>query len=214
GHGAPIPPRSSCSTALAAPRGRRGSGSTRCGCAASSPTRRSCSGPPVSRCRSATTRTTDRRSCPACCWRSGPCARSRGSRSASTPSSGSDRRTTFTDAGAGPRLPASNLSGIDPELRRHAMSSERRSNEDMIGRAVIDDIDAILAITNTDVDEIVHAVEANSEAIFTWDYERTRAALSKLYEKAKTSQWNANDLPWDTPVNQVDVVEANRLQNE
>jgi hypothetical protein len=60
----------------------------------------------------------------------------------------------------------------------------------------------------------MHAVRSNSDAIFTWDYERTRAALSKLYEKAKTSQWNASDLPWDTPVNQIDVVQANRAQNQ
>jgi hypothetical protein len=94
------------------------------------------------------------------------------------------------------------------------MSSEPRTNQAMIGRDDINDVDAILAITNTDVDEVVHAVRSNSEAIFTWDYERTRTALSKLYEKAKTSQWNASDLPWDTPVNQVDVVQANRVQNE
>jgi hypothetical protein len=87
------------------------------------------------------------------------------------------------------------------------------SNESLIGRADVNDIDAILAITNTDVDAVVHAVRSNSDAIFTWDYERTRGALSKLYEKAKTSQWNANDLPWDTPVDQVQVVEANRAQN-
>jgi hypothetical protein len=88
-----------------------------------------------------------------------------------------------------------------------------RSNETLIGRDDVDDIDAILAISNTDVDEVVHAVQSNSDAIFTWDYERTRTALAKLYEKAKTSQWNANDLPWETPVNQLDVVEANRVQN-
>src|SRR6476659_1581481 len=84
----------------------------------------------------------------------------------------------------------------------------------MIGRADVNDVDAILAITNTDVDEVLHAVESSSEAIFTWDYERTRGALSKLYEKAKTSQWNANDLPWDTPVNQAEVAQANRRQND
>jgi hypothetical protein len=98
------------------------------------------------------------------------------------------------------------------------MSSEpntaRRTNEAMIGRADVNDVDAILAITNTDVDEVVHAVRSNADAIFTWDYERTRPALAKLYEKAKTSQWNASDLPWDTPVDQVDVVQANRAQNQ
>src|SRR5262245_4266424 len=94
------------------------------------------------------------------------------------------------------------------------MSSERRSTQDMIGRTDVNDVDAILAITNTDVDEVIHAVRSNSEAIFTWDYERTRTALSKLYEKAKTSQWNASDLPWDTPVDQADVAQANRAQNQ
>ena len=89
-----------------------------------------------------------------------------------------------------------------------------RTNQAMIGRDDIDDVDAILAITNTDVDEVLHAVHSNSDAIFTWDYDRTRAALAKLYEKAKTSQWNASDLPWDTPVNQVEVAQANRAQND
>ena len=71
------------------------------------------------------------------------------------------------------------------------------TNEQMIGRADVDDVDAILAVTNTEVDEVAHAVRAEADAIFTWDYEQSRKALHKLYEKAKTSQWNANDLPWD-----------------
>jgi len=87
------------------------------------------------------------------------------------------------------------------------------TNETMIGRADVNDVDAILAISNHDVDAVVHAVRSNSDAIFTWDYERTRQALSKLYEKAKTSQWNANDLAWDTEVDQLSVIEANRAQN-
>ena len=79
------------------------------------------------------------------------------------------------------------------------------SNLEIIGREDIDDIDAILAITNTDVDEVEHAVRANADAIFTWDYERSRPALGKLYEKAKKSQWNANDLPWEIDVDQEKV---------
>ena len=48
---------------------------------------------------------------------------------------------------------------------------------------------------------VVHEVELHSDVLFTWDYERSRTALVKLYEKAKTSQWNATtDLPWDTEV--------------
>jgi hypothetical protein len=35
----------------------------------------------------------------------------------------------------------------------------------------------------------------------------------KLYEKAKTAQWNASDLPWDTDVDQEKVVIANQAQN-
>jgi hypothetical protein len=76
------------------------------------------------------------------------------------------------------------------------------TNEDMIGRQDVDDLDSILALANTDVDAVVHAVADNADAIFTWDYEKgARPALNKLYEKAKHSQWNGEtDLPWDTEV--------------
>jgi hypothetical protein len=72
----------------------------------------------------------------------------------------------------------------------------------MIGRQGVDDLEAILAMCNTDVDEAIHAVTDNADAIFTWDYEKgARPALNKLYEKAKHSQWNGEtDLPWDTEV--------------
>ncbi len=85
------------------------------------------------------------------------------------------------------------------------------STEHLIGRADVNDLEAILSITNTDVDELVHAVEDNADAIFTWNYEKgERPALNKLYEKAKTSQWNGEtDLPWETDVDQEQVVLAN-----
>ena len=72
----------------------------------------------------------------------------------------------------------------------------------IVGRDDVDDVEDILAITNTDVDEVVHAVTDNADAIFTWDYEKgARPALNKLYEKAKGAQWNGEtDLPWDTDV--------------
>ncbi|MBK9178879.1 MAG: diiron oxygenase [Acidimicrobiales bacterium] len=83
---------------------------------------------------------------------------------------------------------------------------------DLLGRTEINDIEAILSISNTDVDAVVHAVRDNADAIFTWDYERSRPALSKLYEKAKLGQWNGEtDLPWDTDVDQEAVVVANQL---
>src|SRR5437773_9675013 len=65
----------------------------------------------------------------------------------------------------------------------------------------VNDIDAILGQDRAVLDEVVHAVDQHSNVLFTWDYERSRPALVKLYEKAKTSQWNSTvDLPWDTEV--------------
>jgi hypothetical protein len=87
------------------------------------------------------------------------------------------------------------------------------SHADIIGRNDINDYDAILAVTNTDVNEVQHGVRAEADAVFTWNYERSRPALVKLYEKAKTSQWNANDLPWDIEVDQEQVARANQNQN-
>jgi hypothetical protein len=76
-----------------------------------------------------------------------------------------------------------------------------RSDAEILGRDDVDDLDAILAITNTDVDEAVHVVRDNADTIFTWDYERSRPALVKLYEKAKNSQWNGEtDLDWSIEV--------------
>jgi hypothetical protein len=87
------------------------------------------------------------------------------------------------------------------------------TNEELIGRTDINDLEAILSITNSDVDEVTHAVKDNAEALFTWDYERTRPALGKLYEKAKKAQWNAQtDLPWETPVDQEEVAINNAIQ--
>jgi hypothetical protein len=89
------------------------------------------------------------------------------------------------------------------------------TTEDIIGRSDVNDIDAILAISNTDVDEALHAVRSHYDAIFTWDYDKgKRPALDKLYEKAKHAQWNGQtDLPWDTPVDQEAVVLANQAAN-
>ncbi len=87
------------------------------------------------------------------------------------------------------------------------------TNFDLIGRDEINDLEAILSISNSDVDEIVHTVKAESDALFTWDYSRSRPALIKLYEKAKTSQWNAEtDLDWSIEVDQAAVSLANMQQ--
>src|ERR1700736_2294871 len=86
-------------------------------------------------------------------------------------------------------------------------------NVKLIGRTEINDLEAILSITNTDVDAVVHDVKANYDTIFTWDYEKgARPKLNRLYEKAKTSMWNGEtDLPWETPVDQEAVVMANAI---
>jgi hypothetical protein len=54
------------------------------------------------------------------------------------------------------------------------------TNQEMIGRDDINDLEAILSISNSDVDSILHTVKADSDALFTWDYERSRPALVKL----------------------------------
>ena len=81
------------------------------------------------------------------------------------------------------------------------MTIVHNDNESILGRAEINDIDAILAIPTTDADEVMHIVQNNADSIFTWDYTLSRPALRKLYEKAKTGQWNGTtDLPWHLEV--------------
>src|SRR4051812_46824727 len=91
------------------------------------------------------------------------------------------------------------------------MSTDR----DILGRDDVNDLKAILAVTNTDANELVHHVKDNADAIFTWDYEKgRRPALNKLYEKAKSAQWNGEtDLPWETEVDPEQVVEDIRTEN-
>jgi len=88
------------------------------------------------------------------------------------------------------------------------------SNQEILGRDQINDLEAILSVTNTEVGAKSHAVGANLDAVFTWDYERSRPALVKLYEKAKTSQWNVTtDLDWSIPVDQ-EKVALNNMSRE
>ena len=88
-----------------------------------------------------------------------------------------------------------------------------RTDADILGREDVNDLDAILAMSNTAVDEAVHTVTDNADAIFTWDYEKgRRPALNKLYEKAKHSQWNGEtDLDWSTEVDQEKLAAENPM---
>jgi len=61
---------------------------------------------------------------------------------------------------------------------------------------------------------VLHEIGLHSDVLFTWDYERSRPALVKLYEKAKRSQWNATtDLPWDTEVDWDRLADQAATQN-
>ncbi len=81
------------------------------------------------------------------------------------------------------------------------MTVTHNTNEAIIGRAGINDIDAILAVPMADPNEVEHVVANNADTIFTWDYSLQRPALRKLYEKAKGGQWNATtDMPWEIDV--------------
>jgi len=55
-------------------------------------------------------------------------------------------------------------------------------------------------------------VKNNADSIFTWDYERSRVPLMKLYEKAKTSMWNGEtDLDWSIEVDNEKLARENPL---
>ena len=83
------------------------------------------------------------------------------------------------------------------------MSITENESQDILGRTDLNDIEAILSITNDDADAIQHIVKDNADAIFTWDYSLSRPALRKLYEKAKVGQWNgSNDLDWSINVDE------------
>ncbi len=85
----------------------------------------------------------------------------------------------------------------------------------LTGYADPNNVDRIMEIAqaNQNKDELIHLVEDNAEAIFTWNYDKgERPKLDKLYEKSKTSQWNATtDLDWSI---EVDPYEALNLQAE
>ncbi len=75
------------------------------------------------------------------------------------------------------------------------------------------DPDRIMDIAMTDAanpNGVIHSVQDNADAIFTWNYEKgERAKLTKLYEKAKTSQWNGEtDLDWSIEVDPAQVITA------
>ena len=85
-------------------------------------------------------------------------------------------------------------------------------DRDIIGRDDANDIDAILAMRNEDVEATIKVVQNNADTIFTWDYEKgARPRLNKLYEKAKHSMWDGEtDLDWSIDVDMDKVLEEMR----
>lgn len=91
------------------------------------------------------------------------------------------------------------------------MTVTHNSNEEIIGRKEIDDVDAILSVPLVDPNEVEHILKNNADTIFTWDYNNDRQQLHKLYEKAKVGQWNGTtDLPWETEVDVEAVIAADQ----
>jgi len=95
------------------------------------------------------------------------------------------------------------------------MTIEMNKTADIIGRDEINDFEAILSVVGTEEADGRHIVHSEYDTRFTWDYEKgARPKLDKLYEKAKTSQWNAQtDLPWETDVDQEKLVMDNAIAN-
>ncbi|MBT5207563.1 MAG: ferritin-like domain-containing protein, partial [Acidimicrobiaceae bacterium] len=90
------------------------------------------------------------------------------------------------------------------------MPSEEITEETFDFRSYANDPDRIseFSVYNDDVTSLIHAVEDNADAIFTWGYDKgERARLDKLYEKAKVSQWNGQtDLDWSIDVDPYKVL--------
>jgi hypothetical protein len=91
------------------------------------------------------------------------------------------------------------------------MTVTHSSTSDMIGRDDVNDVEAILSVPMVDPDEVLHAVKSDADTLFTWDYSLARPHLRKLYEKAKTGQWNGSiDIPWETPVDVEKTIAADQ----
>ncbi len=75
---------------------------------------------------------------------------------------------------------------------------------DIIRSGSIDDL--ARTVSSEEKMALIREVETSFDSLFTWDYEKgRREQLTKLYEKAKVSQWNAEtDIDWSIG-GQIDV---------
>ncbi len=83
-------------------------------------------------------------------------------------------------------------------------SGKDSANSANMGAERANDIERILEIarTTTQDGQVEYRLKDPADRIFTWDYQKgARPQLEKLYEKAKTAQWNAEtDLDWSIEV--------------
>jgi hypothetical protein len=97
------------------------------------------------------------------------------------------------------------------------LSTKDQATENLalIGRPQIDDLAAILSAANPEEGDSLHVVPSDYDSRFTWDYGKgSRPKVTRLYEKAKSSMWDAEkDLPWETDVDQEAVVVAAAMRN-
>ncbi|MBD35970.1 MAG: hypothetical protein CL512_04300 [Actinobacteria bacterium] len=95
-------------------------------------------------------------------------------------------------------------------------TTENPSNEafDLVDYANDPERIGEISMWNPNVSSLLHAVEDNCDAIFTWGYDKgERKPLDKLYEKAKTSQWNGQtDLDWSIEVD-LEALMANSVRD-
>ncbi len=75
-------------------------------------------------------------------------------------------------------------------------------------RGDANDVESIMAMTNRDAAAELSLVQSSFDTLFTWDYKKgKRPQLNKLYEKAKSSQWDGErDLDWSIDVDIEKVV--------
>jgi hypothetical protein len=101
------------------------------------------------------------------------------------------------------------------ETAQTAGTPGARTNEELIGRSHVLDLAAVFATVGHEDADGHHSVGDPCPAEFTWDYEKgAKPRLDRLYEKAKTAQWNGRtDLPWEIEVDQERIVIMNQQAN-
>lgn len=64
-------------------------------------------------------------------------------------------------------------------------------------------------------EDLVARVKADFDTTFTWNYDRSRDSLQRLYEKAKRAQWNvSDDLDWSINVDPERLVHLQAEESE